>query len=205
MKVSRLFSAATLTFAMALTSVNLSHAADPVAPAPVPSKPARIMVLESELGLSPEQKTSIAPVIEARKAALTKMRADKMLDAAAKTAATKEIMAKYGNEIRSHLSPVQKNRYAALIKKESTGGLSRLEVLMAELNLSAEQQVAIAPLLGARKNAVSMAREENAEEAPRKAAVAAVMKDYGAKIRAVLTPEQKDAYAALLKREAMKS
>ncbi len=79
----------------------------------------------------------------------------------------------------------------------------RIQVLTQELGLNPAQVASVGALLDARSDALKQIRLDDSKDADaKKKATAAVMKDYGAKIRAELNTEQKAAYAELIKREA---
>ncbi|MCF3651066.1 hypothetical protein [Synoicihabitans lomoniglobus] len=166
--------------------------------------PKRINVLIVALSLTPEQGAQIGPLLTARKAERQAVRADMNLDADAKKASDAAIMKKYGALIRPLLTPAQDVKYTALIRSEVGLKPARIDVLAEALGLSENQIVEIAPLLKARGAALlAVTRDASMDDVAKKAAKSTIMKDYGAKIRAQMTADQRAGYRALIKAEAL--
>ncbi|MCC5021878.1 MAG: hypothetical protein J6386_04790 [Candidatus Synoicihabitans palmerolidicus] len=162
----------------------------------------RIEVLTAELGLSREQVKLIEPLVNARTAALGKLRADTSLSPSLLKEAELQIRRTYGDQIRKRLSPTQRLLYVDLVAKEG-GTPTRIVVLTKALSLRPKQVKLIEPLIGARTVELQLIRENPAFNAvAKREAIEVTMKRYGEKIRAELSETQKTAYAALIKWEA---
>jgi Spy/CpxP family protein refolding chaperone len=115
-----------LTLALTLAA-GLSSAAlfgDPAAPATgehagkSEKKPrvSRVEKLSTELGLTDEQKASVAALYKEENAALKTVSDDKSLERAAKIAKNKEIRAAHAAKVRALLTPEQQAKFDAFAK-----------------------------------------------------------------------------------------
>jgi len=146
-----------------------------------------------ELGMTPEQKTALVPILQGVHAQVEAIKSDTTLTAQQKTEKLNALHESIEPQIQSVLTPEQKSKLAALkaAHKDRMPGQEGGRPFDA-LNLTQEQKAALAPILQGVRAQVESIKADTTLAMPEKMnKLKAVHESMEPQVQAILTPAQK--------------